>query len=123
MCIRDRWTPVLQRAYKLLINGGSSRNGILDSMMATFLIDYAKLLITVSYTHLDVYKRHGKKSEGNTKIQQNPYKKESMAWAAWIIARLGAWSAYKSQSIPGYITFKNGLDRFYTQFELYELIS
>ena len=65
----------------------------------------------------------GKKSEGNTKIQQNPYKKESMAWAAWIIARLGAWSAYKSQSIPGYITFKNGLDRFYTQFELYELIS
>ncbi|MFT0308461.1 IS4 family transposase, partial [Bacteroides thetaiotaomicron] len=62
-------------------------------------------------------------SEGNTKIQQNPYKKESMAWAAWIIARLGAWSAYKSQSIPGYITFKNGLDRFNTQFELYELIS
>ena len=40
-----QWTPVLQRAYKLLINGGSSRNGILDSMMATFLIDYAKLLI------------------------------------------------------------------------------
>ena len=26
------------------------------------------------------------------------------------------------QSIPGYITFKNGLDRFYTQFELYEFI-
>ena len=26
------------------------------------------------------------------------------------------------QSIPGYITFKNGLDRFYTQFELYEPI-
>ena len=40
-----QWTPVLQRAYKLLINGGSSRNGISDSMMATFLIDYAKLLI------------------------------------------------------------------------------
>jgi len=65
----------------------------------------------------------GKNREGNTKIQQNPYRKESMAWAAWIIARLGAWSAYKSQSIPGYITLKNGLDYFYNQLELYEFIN
>lgn len=65
----------------------------------------------------------GKKCEGNTKIQQNPYKKESMPWAAWIIAILGAWSAYRSQSIPGYITFKNGLDRFNVQFELYDHIA
>ena len=40
-----QWTPVLQRAYKLLINGGSSRNGILDSMMATFLIDLSLIHI------------------------------------------------------------------------------
>lgn len=84
-----------------------------------------KLSSEIYFTSKEIALLHivGKKSEGNTKIQQNPYKKESMAWAAWIIARLGAWSAYKSQSIPGYITFKNGLDRFNTQFELYELIS
>ena len=84
-----------------------------------------KLSSEIYFTSKEIELLHivGKKSEGNTKIQQNPYKKESMAWAAWIIARLGAWSAYKSQSIPGYITFKNGLDRFNTQFELYELIS
>lgn len=83
-----------------------------------------KLSSEIYFTSKEIELLHivGKKSEGNTKIQQNPYKKESMAWAAWIIARLGAWSAYKSQSIPGYITFKNGLDRFYTQFELYEFI-
>ena len=83
-----------------------------------------KLSSEIYFTSKEIALLHivGKKSEGNTKIQQNPYKKESMAWAAWIIARLGAWSAYKSQSIPGYITFKNGLDRFYTQFELYEFI-
>lgn len=41
----SQWTPIFQRAYKLLMSGGSSRNGILDQLMATFLLDYAKLLI------------------------------------------------------------------------------
>ena len=41
----SQWTPILQRAYKLLISGGSSRNGLLDQLMATFLLDYAKLLV------------------------------------------------------------------------------
>lgn len=40
-----QWTPILQRAYKLILSGGNSRTGALDNMMATFLIDYAKLLI------------------------------------------------------------------------------
>ena len=41
----SQWTPILQRAYKLLMSGGSSRNGILDQLITTFLLDYAKLLI------------------------------------------------------------------------------
>lgn len=40
-----QWTPILQRAYKLILSGGNSRTGVLDDMMATFLIDYSKLLI------------------------------------------------------------------------------
>lgn len=40
-----QWTPVMQRAYKLILTGGSSRNGATDRTMAIFLIDYAKLLI------------------------------------------------------------------------------
>lgn len=39
-----QWSPVFQRAYKLLISA-SSKAGTLDKMMATFLIDYARLLI------------------------------------------------------------------------------
>lgn len=41
----SQWTPVIQRAYKLILTGGSSRNGATDRTMAIFLIDYAKLLI------------------------------------------------------------------------------
>lgn len=63
------------------------------------------------------------KHEGRTTITKNPFRKNSLAWAAWIIARLGAWSGYLSQSRPGYITFKEGIDRFYAQFELFEMLS
>lgn len=55
--------------------------------------------------------------QGKTKIQQNPYKQESLAWAAWIIARIGGWKGYaKSESPPGVITFRRGLESFLSQF-------
>lgn len=52
------------------------------------------------------------KYQVNTEKQRNPYSPETMAWAAWIIARIGGWKAYQSQRPPGLITLKEGLDRF-----------
>jgi hypothetical protein len=49
---------------------------------------------------------------GTTVKQSNPFVKHTLAWAAWIIARLGGYSGYKSQSPPGPITMKCGLDKF-----------
>lgn len=63
------------------------------------------------------------KLEGKTAILKNSFQHKSLAWAAWIIARLGAWSGYLSQSRPGYITFKAGFERFNTQFELFNILS
>lgn len=60
--------------------------------------------------------------EGKTDKQKNPYKKESLAWAAWIIARLGSWGGYITQSIPGYITFKTGMDRFMERHQLFIIL-
>lgn len=50
--------------------------------------------------------------QGNTPALQNPHPEQSMAWACWIIARLGGWSGYASQRPPGVITLRNGLVRF-----------
>lgn len=64
-----------------------------------------------------------RKVEGRTIKQQNPYPKDTIAWAAWIIARLGKWSGYRSHGPPGYITMKNGYDTFNTQYEIFEILN
>ena len=50
--------------------------------------------------------------QGQTQKQQNPYPPTSLAWATWFIARLGGWSAYRSQRPPGMPTLVHGLRRF-----------
>jgi len=52
------------------------------------------------------------KGYGATKLQSNPHRKHTMAWAAWIIARLGGWTGYASHRPPGPVTFHNGLAQF-----------
>jgi len=52
--------------------------------------------------------------EGKTDKLKNPYPKNSLAFASWVIARLGGWSGYvKAQRPPGPITMLNGMLRFY----------
>jgi hypothetical protein len=53
----------------------------------------------------------GTKYEGRTKLQSNPHPPKSLAWAAWIIARLGGWDGYP-RTKPGPITMKHGLQYF-----------
>jgi len=50
--------------------------------------------------------------EGSTAAQKNPHHLHSLAWASWIIAKLGGWDGYKSSRPPGPITLKNGLQQF-----------
>lgn len=46
-----------------------------------------------------------------TKLQTNPHPTNTLAWAAWIIARLGGWDGYP-RTKPGPITMANGLKIF-----------
>lgn len=51
--------------------------------------------------------------ETTTKRLKNPHPSDSLAWAAWIVGRLGGWDGYPSSKPPGPITFKNGLEYFH----------
>jgi len=52
-----------------------------------------------------------KKLQGRTVKQQNPHPSDSLAWAAWTIARLGGWTGYGSDKSTGPITMRDGLER------------
>ena len=57
------------------------------------------------------------KLDGKTDKNKNPYPRDGLSWATWVIARLGGWNGYKSERPPGPITLKNGFDQFNTVFQ------
>ncbi len=59
--------------------------------------------------------------QGRTHKQQNPYPPASLPWATWLIARLGGWSGYRSQSPPGIPTLVRGLRQFESIFQGWNL--
>lgn len=63
-----------------------------------------------------------KKVEGKTLKLKNPYRKCSLPWAAWLIARLGGWTGYESSAKPGYITIKRGMDVFLNKYDMFQIM-
>lgn len=57
---------------------------------------------------IPILKAMQNKLEGKTEKQKNPYPEGKLAWAAWIIARLGGWKGYQSESVAGPITMHRG---------------
>lgn len=59
--------------------------------------------------------------EGKTHKQQNPHAPAHLAWASWLIARLGGWKGYLSQGPPGPITLYRGMKRYASMYEGWRL--
>ena len=64
-----------------------------------------------SAAEIEALSLHRPSLEGKTAKQKNPHPAGSLAWASWIIARLGGWKGYASESPPGPITMRHGLTR------------
>ena len=78
----------------------------------TFSTSYKRLGFAFSAEEIQVLDAINKDLQGKTQLQKNPHRKKTLAWAAWVIAKLGGWTGYASHKPPGPITFHNGLARF-----------
>ena len=58
---------------------------------------------------------------GRTVTQQNPHPSGTLAWAGWVVARLGGWKGYASGRRPGPLVYHRGLTRFRSLFEGWSL--
>lgn len=75
--------------------------------------------------HIPALTALNKKLEGQTEKLKNPHPMESLAWFAWIVARLGGWSGYTSSGYKpaGPKTIARGLNRLDGLLEGWELRS
>jgi len=64
-------------------------------------------------TEVECLEMQCKKLEGKTEKLKNPYRKSSLRYATWVIARLGGWKGYASERKPGITTLWIGLEKFY----------
>lgn len=80
-----------------------------------------KATMIFSEDQIQFFKIYMQELEGKTAKLKNPYEKGTVQWAAWGIARLGGWSGYESQGPPGYITIKDGLNRFYDKSDSFQM--
>lgn len=64
-----------------------------------------------SETEVQVLEAMAPQYEGSTTKSSNPFKKRTLAWAAWVIARAGGWGGYQSQRPPGPIVMTKGLQK------------
>ena len=80
----------------------SSREGLTEQAVSDVFNPKEILLLTMLL----------RQYEGRTQNQKNPYSNHQLAWAAWIIARIGGWKGYRSESPPGPITMLRGLREF-----------
>jgi hypothetical protein len=97
-----KMVAIAARAATLVIQLVQARDGP-DTLPAGFAF---------SPEEIEVLETINKDVQGKTELQKNPHRKRTLAWAAWIIAKLGGWSGYATHTPPGPITFHNGLERF-----------
>ena len=110
--IEDSQLQTAQRLEKMVAIAAKAAAIIIQLVQARDGRDHQPARLAFCLNEIDTLAALNQTLEGKTAPQKNPHPKASLAWAAWIIAKLGGWNGYKSSRPPGPITFHNGLTYF-----------
>jgi len=110
--IEDSQLQTAERLMKLVAIAAKAAAVVIQLVQARNGSEEIAANVAFSTDEIEVLDAINKSLQGKTALQTNPYRRNTLAWAAWIIARLGGWTGYASHRPPGPITFHNGLAQF-----------
>jgi hypothetical protein len=110
--LEDSQLEDAERLVKLTAIAAKAACAIMQLVQARDGRSPQQAAIAFSAPEIETLKALLPRLEGKTQAQKNPHPKQSLAWAAWIIAKLGGWDGYASSKPPGPITFRHGLQYF-----------
>jgi hypothetical protein len=110
--IEDSQLQSAARLEKLLAIAAKAAVIIIQLVQARNESDGQAASLVFTPSEIDTLAALERRFKGKTLLQTNPHPKTSLAWAAWIIAKLGGWNGYASSKPPGPITYFNGLTYF-----------
>lgn len=102
-----------RRVVKLAVVGLIAAGRIMQIVIGRDARTGQSMADAVGPAHAPALTALNSRLEGRTEKLKNPHQLESLAWFAWIVARLGGWSGYTSRGYkpPGPKTIARGLSR------------
>lgn len=111
--IEDSQLATAERLCKLVAIAASAAAIVIQLVQARDGRDSQPASLAFDQHEIKLIAILNQQMQGNTARQKNPHPPNSLAWTAWVIAKLGGWHEYQAKP-PGPITFHNGLTAFRT---------
>lgn len=109
--IEDSQLATADRLLKLVAIAAKAAAIVMQLVQARDGDDPQPASLAFTHDEIKVIDMLNARLQGNTERQKNPHPPNTLAWAAWVIAKLGGWHQYEAKP-PGPITFHNGLAYF-----------
>lgn len=110
--VEDSQLQSADRLMKLVAIAAKAATIIIQLVQARETKDHQPIGLAFNAEEINTLAALNQISEGRTALQKNPHPPDTLAWAGWILAKLGGWDGYKSSKPPGPITFHHGLEYF-----------